>query len=406
MAKHKTLLLNINHFMNQNLSQLSNYRQNFPALANKSYFNYGGQGPMPEISLQAIYKSYQKVQNLGPFSEKVGKWVINEAALIRGAIAAELGVSTDTITLTEDVTVGCNIPLWGLDWQPGDHVLLSDCEHPGVIATIEEIQRRFNIEVSTCPIMATLNEGNPVEVISQNLRPNTKLLVISHILWNTGQVLPLAEIVKACHHLFPSPIKVLADAAQSVGVLPLKLAETEVDFYAFTGHKWWCGPEGLGGLYVSAKARESLSPTFIGWRSVLKDKIGKPIGWQPDGRRYEIATSAYPLYSGLREAIALQNQWGTATERYEKIKELSGYLWENLTKIPEIKCLRTAPPESGLVSFQLTNGKSHQELVEYLENKEIMVRTILDPDCVRACVHYFSGETEIDTLVAEIKAFI
>ncbi|MDJ0517989.1 MAG: aminotransferase class V-fold PLP-dependent enzyme [Trichodesmium sp. MO_231.B1] len=392
--------------MNQNLSQLSNYRQNFPALANKSYFNYGGQGPMPEISLQAIYDSYKKVQNLGPFSEKVGKWVINEAALIRGAIAAELGVSTDTITLTEDVTVGCNIPLWGLDWQAGDHVLLSDCEHPGVIATIEEIQRRFNIQVSTCPIMATLNEGNPVEVISQNLRSNTKLLVISHILWNTGQVLPLTEIVKLCHHLFPSPIKVLVDAAQSVGVLPLKLAETEVDFYAFTGHKWWCGPEGLGGLYVSAKARESLSPTFIGWRSVLKDKTGKPIGWQPDGRRYEIATSAYPLYAGLREAIALQNQWGTATERYEKIKELSGYLWENLTKIPEIKCLRTAPPESGLVSFQLTNGKSHQELVEYLENKEIMVRTILDPDCVRACVHYFSGETEIDTLVAEIKAFI
>ncbi len=392
--------------MNQNLSELSSYRQNFPALDNKSYFNYGGQGPMPEISLQAIYKSYQKVQNLGPFCGKVGKWALNEAVLIRGAIAAELGVSPDTITLTEDVTVGCNIPLWGLDWQAGDHILLSDCEHPGVIATIEEIQRRFNIEVSTCPIMATLNEGNPVEVISQNLRPNTKLLVISHILWNTGQVLPLAEIVKACHHLFPSPIKVLADAAQSVGVLPLKLAETEVDFYAFTGHKWWCGPEGLGGLYVSAKVRESLSPTFIGWRSILKDKTGKPIGWQPDGRRYEIATSAYPLYSGLREAIALHNQWGTATERYERIKELSAYLWGNLSKIPEIKCLRTAPPEAGLVSFELTNGKSHQELVEYLENKEIMVRTILDPDCVRACVHYFSGEAEIDKLVAEIKAFV
>ncbi len=392
--------------MNQNLSQLSNYRQNFPALANKNYFNYGGQGPMPEISLQAIYNSYQKVQNLGPFSEKVGKWVMNEAALIRGALAAELGVSPDTITLTEDVTVGCNIPLWGLDWQPGDHLLLSDCEHPGVIATIEEIKRRFKIEVSTCPIMATLNEGNPVEVIIESLRPNTKMLVISHILWNTGQVLPLAEIVKSCHHLFPSPIKVLVDAAQSVGVLPLKLAETEVDFYAFTGHKWLCGPEGAGGLYVSAKARENLSPTFIGWRGILKDKSGKPIGWQPDGRRYEIATSAYPLYPSLREAIALHNQWGTATERYDKIKELSGYLWENLSQIPEIKCLRTAPPEAGLISFQLTNGKSHQELVQYLENREIMVRTILDPDCVRACVHYFSGEAEIDKLIGEIKAFV
>ncbi|MDJ0555812.1 MAG: aminotransferase class V-fold PLP-dependent enzyme [Microcoleaceae cyanobacterium MO_207.B10] len=392
--------------MNQNNSQLSSYRQQFPALANKAYFNYGGQGPMPEISVQAIYQCYQKVQSLGPFSGKVAVWVERETALIRGAIAAELGVSPDTITLTEDVTVGCNIPLWGIDWQPGDHVLLSDCEHPGVIATINEIQRRFNIEVSTCPLMATLNAGNPVEVIAKNLRPNTKLLVISHILWNTGQVLPLNEIVDLCHGRSEAPVKVLVDAAQSVGVLPLKLAETGVDFYAFTGHKWLCGPEGLGGLYVSSDARKDLSPTFIGWRGVTKDKSGKPTGWQPDGRRYEIATSAYPLYQGLREAIALHNQWGTAVERYAKIKELSGYLWEKLSQIPEINCLRTAPPEAGLVSFQLTNGKPHKKLVEYLETREIMVRTILDPDCVRACVHYFSSEVEIDNLVSEIQAFI
>ena len=139
--------------MDQKISQLSSYRENFPALANKNYLNYGGQGPLPKMSLEAIYDSYQKVQTLGPFSQTVGEWVINETALIRKAIATELGVFPDTITLTEDVTVGCNIPLWGLDWQAGDHLLLSDCEHPVVIATIKEIKRRFNIEFSTCPIM-------------------------------------------------------------------------------------------------------------------------------------------------------------------------------------------------------------------------------------------------------------
>ncbi len=390
--------------MNQNYPQILSHRQKFPALANKIYFNYGGQGPMPEASLQAIYNSYQEIQNLGPFSGKAGMWVENEINLIRGAIATELGVSPDTITLTEDVTVGCNIGLWGLDLQAGDHILLSDCEHPGVIAAIEEIKRRFNLEFSTCPIMATLNDGNPVEVIEKNLQPNTKLLVISHILWNTGQVLPLAEIVNLCHTVSPTPVKVLVDAAQSVGVLPLNLAEIGVDFYAFTGHKWWCGPGGLGGLYVSTKAREELHPTFIGWRGITKDKSGKPIGWQPDSRRYEIATSAYPLCRGLREAIAFHHQWGNPTERYEKIKELSRYLWEGLRTISDIDCLRTAPPEAGLVSFKLNNGKSHQQLVADLEKQGIMVRNILDPDCVRACVNYFTLETEIDKLVAEIKS--
>ena len=181
---------------------------------------------------------------------------------------------------------------------------------------------------------------------------------------------------------------------------------SEVDFYAFTGHKWWCGPEGVGGLYVSPKVRENLSPTFIGLRSISRDKMGQQIGWKPDGRRYEVSTSAYPLYPGLRQAISLHNQWGSAIQRYERIKNLSGYLWENLSRIPQIKCLRTAPPEAGLVSFQLINGKSHQELVKFLEKREIMVRTLLDPDCVRACVHYFSLEAEIDKLVAEIKAFV
>ena len=176
-----------------------NHRQQFPALANKAYFNYGGQGPLPEPALDAIYQAYKRVQLGGPFSAQVGAWVVQEAMLTRRAIASELTVPPETIALTEDVTVGCNIALWGIDWKAGDHLLLSDCEHHGIVASVMELQRRFNIEVSICPLAATLNEGDPVAVIADSLRPNTRLLVISHILWNTGQVLPLAEIVKVCH---------------------------------------------------------------------------------------------------------------------------------------------------------------------------------------------------------------
>ena len=393
-------------------SNLSSHREKFPALANKTYFNYGGQGPLPKVSLDAIYKSYEKVQLDGPFTQKIYLWIEQEVALTRGAIAAELNVAPETITLTENVTVGCNIALWGIDWQPGDGLLISDCEHPGVIAAIEEIQRRFNIEVSVFPLMKTLNEGNPVAVIREHLKPNTKLLVISHILWNTGQVLPLKEIVELCHGKQADaeskplqPVKVLVDAAQSVGVLPLNLTESGVDFYAFTGHKWWCGPEGLGGLYVSAEAIEDLHPTFIGWRGVVINQNAQPIGWKPGGERYEVATSSVPLYVGLREAIALHAQWGSVEERYQKIKELSAYFWQGLSALENVNCLRKQPPEAGLISFTLTNGKSHKQLVMFLEEREIMTRTLLDPDCVRACVHYFTLESEIDKAIAAIKEF-
>lgn len=379
-------------------------RQQFPALANKAYFNYGGQGPLPQVSLEAIYQSYQVVQEKGPFSAALYQWVTQEASGTREAIAAELGVSAEAIALTEDVTVGCNIGLWGIDWQAGDHLLMSDCEHPGIVAMVGELQRRFGIEVSVCRLLGTLNEGDPVAVIAESLRSNTRLLVISHILWNTGQVLPLGEIVKVCHNYPASKgvVRVLVDAAQSVGVLPLNLMELEVDFYAFTGHKWWCGPEGLGGLYVRAEALAELHPTFIGWRGIVTDQAGKMMGWKRGGLRYEIATSAYPLYAGLRAAIALQNEWGSAEERYGEIRRLSGYLWERLGEIPNVRCLRNSPPEAGLVSFELVNGRSHQELVSLLEHQGVMVRSIYEPNCIRACVHYLTLESEIDRLVEAI----
>ncbi len=382
-------------------SQLELHRQQFPALANKTYFNYGGQGPIPQSAIEAINNAQEYIQTHGPFSTKVNGWIAQEVEQTRNAIASELNTPADTITLTEDVTVGCNIALWGIDWQQGDRILLTDCEHPGIIATVREIGRRFGVELDTCPIMATLNEGDPVQVIEQHLKPRTRLVVLSHLLWNTGQVLPLDKIVKVCKS---ANVRILADAAQSVGSLPLNLAQLGVDYYAFTGHKWWCGAAGVGGLYVHPEAREFLQPTFIGWRGITIDNRGNPTGWQPDGRRYEVATSAYGQYAGLRAAIATHQQWGSAEERYQQICQLSKYLWEKLTQIPKVKCLRTSPPEAGLVSFQVSNNQNRQ-LVEFLEAQKIMTRILLDPDCVRACVHYLTLTSEIDRLVEGIERF-
>lgn len=386
-------------------TQLERHRQQFPALTNKAYFNFGGQGPLPQASLDAIQNAYAYIQQHGPFSAGVNAWIIEEASKTRQAIASELGAPVESITLTEDVTVGCNIALWGIDWQAGDHLLLTDCEHPGIIATAQAISRRFQVEVSTCPILATLNQGDSTDVIAQHLRKNTRLVVLSHLLWNTGQVLPLREIVEACHNASTGSqvIRVLVDAAQSVGSLPLNLTELGADFYAFTGHKWWCGPEGIGGLYIRPDALESISPTFSGWRGIVLDATGKPIGWKPDAQRFEVATSAYPLYAGLRSAIATHQQWGTPQERYEQICQISESLWQRLSQVEFVRCLRTSPPQAGLVSFVLTNGQSHLRLVQVLEQRGFLLRTISDPNCVRACVHYFTQQEEVDQLVEAIK---
>lgn len=362
---------------------------------------------MPTSALTAMQQAQLYVQQAGPFSGEINRWVMQQSQQIRETIAAELGVPATTITLTEDVTVGCNIALWGINWQSGDHLLLSDCEHPGIVAAALEIGRRFDVEVSICPLMATLNQGDPVTVIAEHLRPTTRLLVISHILWNTGQVLPLQDIVQVCHSAQPSLVRVLVDAAQSVGMMPLDLDATDVDFYAFTGHKWLCGPAGVGGLYVSAVALDSITPTFIGWRSITKDASGQPSGWHPNSRRFEVATSDYALYPGLEVAMAAHQHWGTAEVRFQRILSLSQRLWEQLNQLSFLTCLRKTPPESGLVSFALKEQGSatHAQLVQFLEQRGFLLRTIVDPDCVRACVHYFTTETELEQLIETIQQF-
>ncbi|MEM6614447.1 MAG: aminotransferase class V-fold PLP-dependent enzyme [Cyanobacteria bacterium P01_C01_bin.72] len=387
-------------------TDLKEHRQQFPGLINKTYFNFGGQGTMPQSSLQGIIDTHNYVQEVGPFSGKINGWLTDRVNLLREAIALELETAPETITLTENVTAGCNIAMWGLDWQAGDRILMTDCEHPGIIATVEEIKRRFGLEIDICSIMDTLNEGDPVAVIESQLTENTRMVVVSHLLWNTGQVLPLKAIAQACHN-YPArqTIRVMVDAAQSVGSLDLNLPELEIDYYAFTGHKWLCGPAGVGGLYVSQEAFADLNPTFIGWRGVEMNAQGKPIAWKQDGSKFEVATSAYPEYEGLRKAIAIHQQWGTKSDRYHRIRELSSYLWSQLQQIEQVTCLKATPPAAGLVSFQVT-GIDHKQLVDTLEQQGFLLRTIADPDCIRACVHYLTLTEECDRLLEAIRSTI
>ncbi|MEM6450036.1 MAG: aminotransferase class V-fold PLP-dependent enzyme [Cyanobacteria bacterium P01_D01_bin.105] len=391
------------------------HREQFSSLKGKRYFNYGGQGPMADSAIAAITRGQQEIQTRGPFSGAAYEWITAQGEGLRGVIARSLGATPDTVTLTENVTVGCNIPLWGLPWQSGDHILIGDCEHPGIVAAVNEICRRYGVEVSTCALSSLLQGADPVDVIAESLRPNTRLVVISHILWNTGHVLPLKDIVSLCHSNAPQT-RVLVDAAQSAGSLPLDqsgqtLPETQVDYYAFTGHKWLCGPAGIGALYTRAAVIEETAPTYIGWRGVQVDDSANPTGWEPGGRRYEVATSNYPLWCSLQQAMAIQDEWGTSTQRYERICKLSERLWSGLQVLPNVRCLLTeAPPKSGLVSFQVVNDvghpifEQHTELVKTLEAQKAYTRTLLAPNCVRACVHYLSLESEVDELITTVRS--
>lgn len=398
----------------KSIADLKFHRSQYVALTDKTYFNYGGQGVLCESALAAIATNYAHIESLGCFSGAANDWANAETAKLRAAIATEFNVTPQTITLTENTTAGCNIALWSINWQKGDRLLLSDCEHPGIFAIASELQARFGIEVDIFPLLATLNgDVDLIAAISQHLQPRTRMLGISHICWNTGQVLPLQQIVRLCH---AHNVLVVVDAAQSVGVLPLDLAETAVDFYAFTGHKWWCGPLGVGGLYIRPEAFTLARPTFIGWRSIKfwqlptdssdSSNLQDGIRWQENGQKFEVASSNYPLYTSLRSAIAHANQWGTQQQRYDRICELSRSLWHELGQIPRIECLKTSAPEAGLVSFTIKGRSPSQVMSQFESEQNIFIRSIPSPNCLRASVHYLTTKDEIDTLLEALTELV
>jgi L-cysteine/cystine lyase len=383
--------------MVQATDALREHRKNFPALSNKAYFNFGGQGTLPHEALDQIVSAYKQVQADGPWSSSAYRWLLDETDKTRRVLAEQLGALPELLALTQNATEGCNIAMWGVDWRPGDHLLLTDGEHMSIVATAKQIAARMQVELTFCPV-TNLPAADCAAVISKHLRPRTRLVALSHILWNTGQVLPLEEIVGACHE---KGVPVLVDGAQSAGVLPLNLVSAKVDYYAITGHKWFCGPEGVGALYVSAERLPELQPTFSGWRGVRVDPQGQVTGFEEGAIRFETATAPFPLLSGLRKAIEIHDRWGDPNERYEQIIKQASRLKNGLSSIEGVRS-NVFPQESGLVAFTVPSVSS-AAAVKQLESRNIIVRSIPYPDCVRASVHYFSADEEIDALVAAVK---
>ena len=380
-------------------------RDHCPALAGKTYFNYGGQGPLPTPSLEAITATWRQIQELGPFTGDVWPLVERTTARLRLQLGHWFGVGSHRVAFSENVTSGCVLPLWGLPWRAGDELLISDCEHPGVVAACRELARRHGLSLANLPVADLRGDAASAATAIQTrleaaLTPHTRLVVLSHLLWNTGQVMPIAAVAQQLAAHVSQPY-LLVDAAQSLGSIPVAEAAAAADIYACTGHKWCCGPEGLGAMALSERVLAESQPTLIGWRSLSQESEASS-SFHADGRRFEVATSCIPLFAGLQCSLALLEAEGSSDERLSTITHLSGQLWEGLQAIPAARTLLQAPPTAGLVSFTL-EGSKPEAVVRQLGAQGIWVRSLDHPHCLRACTHISTTSEEIARLLKALR---
>jgi len=390
---------------------MTSLRDLMPALANKTYFNYGGQGPLPTPSLEAMTATWELIQRLGPFTGEVWPELDRLSGRLRRRLAHWFGVGPHRVAFSENVSAGCVLPLWGLPWRAGDELLISDAEHPGVVAACRELARRQHLGIADLPVQQDLgdqasSDSAVLERMERHLSPRTRLVVLSHLLWNTGQLMPIravAERLKA----HPNQPWLLVDAAQSLGSIPLEgpdSAAAAADIYGCTGHKWCCGPEGLGAVVLSERLLQDSRPTLIGWRS-LSDELSADSRFHGDARRFEVATSCTPLAAGLDRSLQLLEGEGDGASRLLGIRERSQQLWQGLQQLGGAQPLLTAPPPAGLVSFRL-GTHAPAAVVEALGKRGIWLRTLAEPDCVRACTHLTTTAEEVEQLLANLADLI
>ena len=227
---------------------------------------------------------------------------------------------------TNNITSSLNILIKGI-LKPNDHVITSTMEHNSILRPITECQELNNVDIT---LLKASKEGFiSIDDVISSIKPNTKLLIISHASNVTGSIQDIKTIGKICKE---SAIFFIIDSAQSAGVLDIDMKEITADAIAFTGHKSLLGPQGVGGFIITDTLNEICSPLLSGGTGSLSHSLHQP-DFLPD--KFECGTLNMPGIIGLSSSIDFINTEGLSTIK-DKMKYLRKELYDGLNNINDI----------------------------------------------------------------------
>ena len=358
---------------------LAAVRAALPVLLQTAYLNTGTAGPWPVPVTTAITRALGREMVHGRASPRGLPDFPPLLLDTRRRLATWVGAAPEAMALVGSTTIGVNIVVWGLDWQPGDEVVTTSIEHRGVLVPLRRLANRRGVSVR----VADVGDGSTaLEAIQAQLGPRTRLVAISHVSFSTGACLPIRAIADAAHAAGAS---LLVDGAQAVGALPVDVAALGVDYYAFPGQKWLCGPEGTGGLFIREERQAELAATFVGARS-----------GQPHAAGNEYSTLFRPGVHGLHAAL----EWLDGLDReaiFGRTAALADYCYRQLSQATGVQMLTPPEARAGLVHVRLP-GVDLEATVASLAAHGVTVRSVPDTSSLRISCGFFNTEAEIDRL--------
>jgi L-cysteine/cystine lyase len=348
-------------------------------LARTAYLNTGTAGPWPTPVVEAIAEVLRQEGELGRASPRGLPDFPPTLTGARERLASWVGAGPGEVALVGSTTIGINMAVWGLDWQPGDEVVTTSVEHRGVLAPLRQLAARREVRVREAAVAG--GEVETLAAIVGEMSERTRLVALSHVSFSTGARLPIRDIADAAH---AAGARVLVDGAQAVGAMPVDVHGLGVDFYAFPGQKWLCGPEGTGGLYIRDVA--ALQKTFVGARSGQSGAAG-----------YEYSTLFRPAVHGLLAAL----QWldGIGREAiFARVADVADYCYARLSAEAGFEMVTPESTRAGLVHVRMP-GVDLEASVARLAEAGLTVRSVPDTRSLRISCGFFNTRAEIDRLV-------
>lgn len=360
----------------QQMTDAASFRSQFPVLERLAYLNAGTEGPVPRAAVEAMRARLQSDLEQGRAGKPYFEQLMALADQARAGYAEVLGAAPEQVALTGSTTDGVNTVIGGLRFAPGAEILTSDQEHPGLLAPLRRARVLHGVSLRVAPFAQLANA----------VGRNTTLIACSHVSWVGGEVMDV-DALRA------TGVPILLDAAQALGAIPIDMTALGVDFYAGSGQKWLCGPEGSGALYVRPDRLADLEPAWPGYATVADhaDILGSELA---EGTK-RLDTS-FPHAN--RSAWTVASLGVLAAAGWGWVHERAATLAERLAALLEEHGLQVAPRgRSTLVSWEAADPDAE---VARLLGEGVVIRSIPSAGLLRAAVGAWNSEEELERLAA------
>src|SRR5919198_5492799 len=309
-------------------------RRDFAVTKKTIYMNNGAIAPTPLSTIKAMTDFMLSCAEDGPDTPTSLDYVTSLLDELRTRIAHLINCEQEEVVLVQSTTEGLNIVAKGLDWKAGDTIVVRGGRHEHYANYLPWVALSQKKGVRLRELAMTNEDGYFDLGELEKLIKGSRLITMSHVLYNTGAIMPVEEIGRIVQENNNNAL-FCVDAAQSAGTIPVDVKKIGCDFMSFPGFKWLCGPTGIGVFYCSKKAFEMVAPSVIGGESAtLSDQ--NILAYLDMPSRFQGGFRNFPGAAGLEASLRYILRIGLERIR-KKNMNVAGIFREEIVKIPFVK---------------------------------------------------------------------